>query len=180
MMRGRGAFWLGLIITTTVLGIVWATSVGAVALSITLGGTDGKLVQEIRASNPGTTFTVTRGKAQVIAGINLYEVVGVAPEFHDRLVVRVYILNPGDMKGIFGSPNTYVEILATQPDNPDVVYASTFLSRQLADGVIRPSLPFGVYSFRIRASVVVPGGSPPGAQEENLGELRFRLEVSPK
>lgn len=180
MVLGRWrAFWLGLVLTTAILGMVWAASADVVALSIVPGSSTGRLVTQLVALDPDT-FTVTKGRAQVIAGINLYDVIGVATEFHDRLVLRLYILNPADMERIWGSPNAYVEILVTNLADAKQVYGSTLLSRQLAYAMIRPSLPLAVDSFRIRASVVVPGGSPPGIQEDYLGALRFRLEVSPR
>ncbi len=168
---------------TVVLGVLWASSIDLVVLDVNVvpgGNAEGRLISEVTAWD--SFYTLQRGKAQIIKGVNLFSVNGVAPEYNDkRLVVRVYILNPGEMGAILGSKHAYIVVMATdQTDDPwsEVSYGEAILSAERAYGTIRPEIPWDVGTFRIRATIVKPGGSPSGAQVQHLADLRFRIEVS--
>jgi hypothetical protein len=188
----------GLVIGTALIGALWAMSVNLVILDVNVAAAAKTMITAVEEVNVGGSATqFYLGKSNIIQGINLFDVRGVATEFIGptpprKLVLRLYMLNPQDWGSVTGNKHAYVLLQATSYGNPDHVppgsvgtewteYGQLILTVERPYGIIMPVLPIAADSFRVRATIVVPGGSPQGAVVQRLADtMRFRMEVSPR
>jgi hypothetical protein len=183
------------------IGVLWAISLNLVILDVNVAAAAKKMITAVEEVNGGAAnrfYTQTRGKAQIVQGVNLFDVTGVATEYVGptpprSLVLRIFILNPQDIRRVTGNPHAYILVQATSYGDPDHVapgsasgtvwdqYGELILTTERPYGIIIPVLPFDKSSFRVRATIVVPGGTPQGLVVQHMADtLRFRMEVSPR
>ena len=172
-------WWLAAVVLlagTGVTGGLYAQS-GAGSVAIALGNSGSGRIGTVTALNP-LEFTLPNGNAQKIQGLDLYDITNIDAKFLNRLTLRLYITNPQDMGSIFNNPNAFLEVTVTDPGDPNAVYASATMTRQQASVALMPrGVPGGTTGLKVRSSITVPGGRPPGRQA-SVGSLTTLLEMS--
>ena len=170
----------------------WTQASLGLGINITPGGDGGKLVKNLTAI--GETFSITRGAAQKVSGIELYKIELGDAESSNKVTIEIALLNPEDMGAVLNNPNAFIDVGVYYPDaggrvtldcDPvDVVSrdegprASAMMSKVIGDVLLHPSVT-GQSTLYILASIVVPGGSPPG-QQAQLTDLGFWCQVKKK
>jgi len=155
-------------------------------------GNEGKLVTGFTAI--GETFSIIQGKAQKIAGIELYEIVLAEVDVCADVRIHLTLLNPYDMGKALNNPHSFIDVGVWYPVKPtdaqesveldhngqtvwrdDGAKASAMMSQVFGNVVLHPSKTV-TSTLYILASIMVPGGAPPGQQEE-LTDLRFQCLI---
>ena len=166
----------------------WTQSSSSLDLGISAGGTNGQVVTNLTAI--GETFSITRGAAQRIAGVELYKIDLGDAQFSNLIRINVALLNPWDMGGVLNNPNSFIQMSVYYPGTGDGqvtldydrttaipdngARASAMMSRVVGDALLFPSVITD--TLYILGSIMVPGGPPPG-QQEQLTDLEFYCDV---
>lgn len=186
LTKGRIAALL-LLGALAVAATSWAAVTSATAVAVVAPAGDPAFRgNPVRVIPMEATFTVTRGAAQVIAGVELFKVQVSDKQFSNTLRLEVVLRNPQDIGGVLSNPNSYIDVAvwypySDPPESPEhrlsagagsiPVYkdpddrAAARMSVVVATAFLRPSLAFQD-TFYILATIVVPGGGPPGTQED--------------
>jgi hypothetical protein len=189
-MRKRRLF-ITIILLLTLAGsaIAWTQTSGTVSTTITAGGSNGDIISSITAI--GETFTITKGKAQKISGIELYKITLTDAQFCNLIRINIALLNPQDIGKVLNNPNSFIQVQVYYPGTgadevtldydgskaiPDTGYgASAIMSRAVGDVLLSPTIT-GQTTLYILASINTPGGPPPG-QQAQLTDLKFYIDV---
>ena len=163
---------------TGLFGWLWATG-GNASVPITAGNPDAAgRISSVVALTP-TTYSVPNGNALKVQGVDLYDITNIHSPAINNLTARFYVLNPQDMAGVLANPNSFLLVKVTEYDDPEVVYGSAMVTRERASVLLQPTgIPGSTSRLKLRAEVVVPGGSPPGVQLDTVSGLTTLLEVS--
>ena len=171
----------------------WAATTGTRGTSISVGSTlaSGEVADVTSLSD---SFTVRHGAAQVVSGVELYQIDLGGPEFSDQVAIEVLLLNPLDIGGVLNNPNAYIDVavwyedeisgthtlsasitpVSTRQVSKDTT-AEAYMSKVGGDVLLQPSIA-GVTRYYILASITTPGGVPPG-QQQQLTQLKFFCKV---
>jgi len=190
-MRSRRLLLTAILIVTLVgSAIAWTGTSAAININITAGGGgDGKIVSEIIPI--GETFSIARGNAQKISGVELYKITLSDAQLSNLIRVNIAFLNPNDVGKVLNSPNSFIQMQVYYPGTgeeevtldydgtkvlPDTgTRASAFMSREVGDITLLPSV-IGQTTLYILASINTPAGPPPG-QQDQLTELKFYIDI---
>ncbi|MEX2355562.1 MAG: hypothetical protein WD535_00875 [Thermaerobacterales bacterium] len=186
--RKRQAFWL-IAVALLITGIGWASGSTTTDVDVQVEGggsivPGGKLAT---VTSLGANFTVERGQAQVIDGVELFQVDLASERFSDLVRIELLLLNPYDMAGVLSNPNSYIEVAVWHADasgehtlNDGVTTvvkdeaSVQLITRDNAAAVLIPTVAAKTRLY-ILARITVPGGAPPGSQD--LAELNFHANV---
>jgi len=154
----------------------------------------GQLVQSVTPI--GETFSIQQGKkAQQIAGVELYEIVLTKQDDVDEVEIYLAFQNAYDMGKVFNNPHSFLDVGVWYPVHPggdpesfelprtgQMLYrdegdedhkASAMMCQERGTIILEPSKTV-TSTVHILASIVVPGGAPPGQQAQLL---KFFIEV---
>ena len=197
MARRRLMFFAALVAVLAGSIVAWTQTSGSFQLTITpynpggKAGNEGKLVTGFTAI--GETFSIIQGKAQKVSGIELYEIELAEAAVCDDVRIHLTLLNPYDMGKALNNPHSFIDVGIWYPvdtgSEPSVVLdhngqtvwrddgakASAMMSQAVGNVLLQPSETV-TSTLYILASIMVPGGAPPGQQEE-LTDLRFQCLV---
>lgn len=175
--------------TLLATGTSWATTTGIIQPPISLGSTlEGGGVATVTARSG--SFTVEQGKAQQIAGVELFQIDLGAARFSDLITVEVLLLNPGDLSRVLNNPNAYMDVALwfesasgtyTLSDGVTKVAkdlaAEGRINRASGAVVLQPRTP-AVTRYYVLATITTPGGGvPSNEQQGQLTRLDFHSEV---
>jgi len=187
-MAKRRLFIIALLLVTLTINVTaWAQTASSVGLDISAGGIDGKVVANLTAI--GETFSITRGKAQKISGVELYKIELGDARFSNLIRINLALLNAEDIGRVLNNPNSFIEVGVYYPGTGDgevtLDYDGTtavpdnaaraIMSRVIGDILLLPSVT-GQDTLYILASISTPAGPPPG-QQEQLTALDFYIDV---
>lgn len=187
-MKKRLLLSVGIIIALLGTVTAWMQTSASNALNISPESTlaSGEIVVVTPLSS---SFTITQGAAQIVTGVELYQIDLGAARFSDLIRVEVILLNPQDVGKVLNNPNAYIDIgvwyedgngLHTLTDNTKVskdpgTRASARMSKTVGNVYIYPSVTMRDTLY-ILASITTPGGIPPG-QQVQLFDLKFYCDV---
>jgi len=130
--------------------------------------------------------------ADKISGVELYKVELGNAQFSNLIRMNVLLTNSYDVGKVLNNPNSFIQIQIYYPGTganqvtldydgstaiPDTNWrASGILSKQSGEISLSPSVT-GQTTFYILASIMVPGGPPPGQQSSLATSLSFYLDV---
>jgi hypothetical protein len=169
--------------------VAWAQTNSSLSLNINAGGTDGQVVTSL--TGIGETFSIVKGKADVISGVELYRIQLGSAQFSNLIRINLALLNPQDIGKVLNNPNSFIKVQVYHPgtgegqvtldyDGTTVIpdsgaQASAMMNKGVGDVLLFPSVT-GQGTLYILASIHVPAGPPPG-QQEALNNLRFYISV---
>jgi uncharacterized membrane protein len=185
--KSRKIILIGAIFTALVISAVsWAVSSSAF-LNINVSTDTPQLVNSTRQLNG--SFTLNQGRAQKIEGIELFEVNLGSPRFSDQIRINLLLTNPDAMRSVLNNPNSYIEVAVWYEDSNGThtlsgtttkvkkdESASAIIHDMNANVLLLPSIP-NQEKLYILASIMVPGGSPPGQQPPEGSQLDFFIDV---
>jgi hypothetical protein len=141
------------------------------------------------------SFTIVQGVAQKVTRIPIYRIKLGNPQLIPN--IRISVLNLADVGRVLNNPNAFVDVElwypdkdassnyleiddAKTPDNPQgkVIQdtgTEARLSRVSGDAALVPTV-YNKQTLYVVVSITVPGGIPPG-QQEQLSELKFFCDV---
>ncbi len=180
--------WLFALATLLVCTVSWATTTLSMSIAVTPASILAGGVLAVPESMDGT-FTVARGAAQVIDGIELFHIQVGDARFSDSLRIHLAVINPAELSDVLSNPNAHINVSLWHEDpegehalqdntpvSPDPsALATARLSRLTTTALLQPSIT-GQQHLYVLAELVVPGGGPPGQQAE-LKELHFWCEI---
>jgi len=171
--------------------IAYTAASSSLSLGINPGGSDGSGRLVTSLTSIAEIFSVIRGEAETINGVELYkiELDNNIAQFSNLVRINVALLNPQDMGKVFNNPRTFIDVgiwypdvsgTQTLSDNTRVARdndprASAVMSSAAGDILLYPSVA-GQDTLYVLASITVPGGIPPG-QQEQLTSLKFYCDV---
>lgn len=171
-----------LIIVLMITSISWASNVWVLNISSDSTHPNHELAIVTPVSD---NLIVSQGSAQRIEGVGLYEISLGAPRFSDQLKIHILLTNPEGIRQALNNPNAFIDIAVWYPDeNGTHTFQDIQVSKNIAEGrmstergsiLLNPTVP-GQSTLYILASIVVPGGAPPGAQIQ-LNQLEFYVDV---
>lgn len=182
---------IAIILLVTFIGstVAWTQTSAVVSTSIVAGGTGGQAVSGITAI--AETFTITRGNAQKISGVELYKIELGDAQFSNLIRIHIALLNPQDIGKVLNNPNSFIEMQVYYPGTgarevtlgydgskalPDTgSRAYGIMTKMNGDIILYPSIT-GQDTLYILANITTPGGPPPGQQDE-LNDLEFYADV---
>jgi hypothetical protein len=167
----------------------WAVTTTTMNAVVVAEG-EGPLQGELAVVTPmAGSFTVQRGAAQVIAGVELFKIEIGAPRFSNLLKINVLLLNPQDMGGVLGNPKAHIDVAVwyedensthTLSDGTTKVSkdegAAAKMTRVRGEALLQPAVA-NQDTLYILASIIVPGGNAPPGQQGELTELGFWCDV---
>ena len=201
MTRRRLIFFAALMAVFAGSIVAWTTGETSFKLNINPYNYDpdnpdnpvGRLVLSVTPI--GETFSIVQGKAQKIAGIELYEIVLAAQEDCDDVEIYLAFQNAYDMGKVFNNPHSFLDVGVWYPVDPggdpesctltrtgqtlwkdegdEDRKASAMMSEAQGTVVLKPSKTV-TSTIHILASIIVPGGAPPGQQGQLL---KFWIQV---
>lgn len=135
-------------------------------------------------------FTVTKGKAEVVNGVELYRIDLGSASFSNSIRITVDLLDPYDIGKALDNPNAWIDVGVWYPDSSGthtLIDGTTKVSQDTSSGAIgRITGEMGeilLYpnisnqtTLYILASITAPGGVPPG-QQTQIGSLQFYCSV---
>lgn len=165
--------------------------------------TDGGHSTEITDTSEPVSITI--GKAQKVAGHQLFRVEIGEPSGSDRVQAIVFWLNSDKASQVLSNPNAYIDVgfyhdSGTAPSGgacpsdefktpnqlgtdicvtqsaPGDTFETQLLTPMLAEGTIMSTTANQQYLY-VLATINVPGGAPPG-QQPLSGTLDFQVQVS--
>ncbi|MHA1632558.1 MAG: hypothetical protein ACTSXC_07125 [Candidatus Freyarchaeota archaeon] len=147
---------------------VWASQSSQISIPVLPSNPEaGGAIAIVESMNQ--TVTITRGKAQVISGICIFNISKIPVGMANRLIIYVILINPYDMCNVLSNPNAYINVTVSDSHNTTGnVYAWDILSRERAEVLLKPqNVPSDVATLYIQVSIMVPSGrAPPGVQEK--------------
>ncbi|HUC92730.1 MAG TPA: hypothetical protein VMS09_11955 [Paenibacillus sp.] len=167
--------------------MIWAATTISLQIDVTPGSTlpDGKMAAVTPLSG---SFTVKKGKAQVVNGVELFRLDLGSPTFSDQAAIHLSLLNPTDIGKALNNKNAFIDVAVWYEDSSSAytlsdgvtkvskdVNATGRMSEQWGNVILQPTVP-GQTRLYILASITVPGGQPPG-QQQQLTSLRFYVDV---
>lgn len=168
----------------------WAATSATLNPTITAGGDNGDLVTSI--TPVGEAFSIAVGNANKISGVELYKVELGNAQFSNLVRMNILLTNAYDAGRVLSNPNSFIQIQIYYPGTganqvtlnydgstaiPDTsLNAVGMLNKQSGSISLSPSVT-GQTTFYILASIIVPGGAPPGQQAPQLTSLSFHLDV---
>ncbi|MDO8567577.1 MAG: hypothetical protein Q7R57_02545, partial [Dehalococcoidales bacterium] len=84
---------------------VWTATSAGLSLSITPGGSNGSVVTSL--TSIGSTFSIDKGSAQKISGVELYKIQLGSAQFSNLIRINLALLNPDDMGRVLNNPNSF-------------------------------------------------------------------------
>ena len=200
MTRRRLIFFAALIAVFSGSIVAWTQTNSTFALNITPYGFDpdnpDAIVGQLAEITPidEEFHLIKNKKAWKIGGIELYEIELVDTDVCDEVRIRLTLLNPYDMGQVFNNPNSFIDLGVWYPVEPtgaeesvvldhngqtvwrdDSAKASRIMTSKLGAVVLYPSKTV-TSTLYILASIMVPGGAPPG-QQGQLTDLRIQCSV---
>lgn len=171
--------------------VTWTQTSAVISTNIQAGGSSGSGQIVTQVVPIGETFSITRGKAQKISGVELYKIELGDAQFSNLIRIHIALINPLDIGKVLNSSNSFIEMKIyypgtgaeeitlnydsskALPDTGDRAYG--IMTRESGDITLFPSV-IGQDTLYILASITTPGGPPPGQQEE-LTELKFYVDI---
>lgn len=173
---------------------VFAATTGTGSVTISSGSTAaGGGVADVTPISD--TFTIFQGNAQKISGVELYKVDLGSSTYRDRVKLSIYLLDPENMGAVLSNPHSFIEIQVAYEVNSGEDYTldtgekvkvatlresvDTHLSRQNGEMLLLPTMggdSVDTDTYYILGSITVPGGIPPG-QQEQISNLRIVCEA---
>lgn len=188
MTSKRSLLLVALLVVLASSVVAWAQSVRSVDLGITAGGAQGKIATITRI---GETFSVSRGAAQVINGVELYRIGLGNAQFSNQVRIEIVFINPHEIGQVLQNPNSFIQVgvyyegtgagqVTLDYDGKTVIpdggsRASAILSRVTGDVFLYPTVA-NRGTLYVLSSITVPANAPPG-QQAQLTELRFWSQI---
>jgi hypothetical protein len=141
------------------------------------------------------SFTIIQGNAQKIKGHRLCKADLGSSAIRDQVKIFVTLKNPQNISAVLNNPNAWIAIEVTYEVSSGQTYTlsdgkkvkvatlqqsiDNNLTRQNADIMLRPTMgedSIDTDTYYILGSITVPGGSPPG-QQQQLASLTFSCKV---
>lgn len=192
MFKGRSNRLIVLVLAALVGSTIsWAATAGFTSISISPRGSLSGQIANVTALSG--TFSVTQGKAQKVAGVELFKITMGVPEYSHLINVSMAILNPEEIERVLINPGAYIDVQVWYPGSGDgfitindggnqvnvvqdtATKASARLSGIMGAALLQPSR-VNQTTYYILASITTSGGLPPG-QQEQLFNLRFWIDV---
>jgi hypothetical protein len=185
-MKGRGkklTFILTLVFIIT--GISWASNV--LSLNFNISPESAHPNHELAIVTPvSDNLTLSQGGAQKIEGVGLYEISLGAPRFSDQVNIHILLTNPEGIRQALNNPNAFIDVAVWYPDESSSLTfsgikvskddaAQARMSAERGSILLNPTIS-GQTTLYILASIIVPGGAPPGVQSQ-LEQLKFYIDV---
>ena len=203
MTRRRLIFFVALMALFAGSIVAWTGTSTSLSLSIRPYGYDendsdaivGSLLQSVTPII-GETFSIMQGAAQKIEGIELYEIVLTEQDDCDDVEIYLTLLNGYDIDKVLSNPHAFIDVGIWYPVKPEGAQdsvdldrtgqelwrdeggegrnVSAVISEAKGTAVLEPSKTV-TSTLHILASIVVPGGAPPGQEDQQ--QLEFWIEV---
>jgi len=171
--------------------VAWTQTSTTFKITITAGGAGGQLLDDFEPI--GGTFSIVQGAAQKVSGIELYKIVLGDTQFSNEVTIEVALLDPEDMGKVFNNPNAFIDVGVWYPDPNQEEPGRTsvtqldhdntwvlrdegskasdrMMSRLNGGALLFPSVA-GQNTLYVLASIMVPGGAPPGQQKQGQFNL---------
>lgn len=142
--------------------------------------------QFVKVTPLSGSFSVQRGQAQVIKGVELYQLTFGKPTWSDEAVIDLFLMNGYDLGKVLSNPNSYIEVAVWYPDSSGSYQLKN--GKQVArdnSAVDRLTTSNGAVKLKptvtneqtlyLLSRIVVPGGAPPGQQGKQ--RLQFTINV---
>ena len=172
-------------------------STGSASISPLSTSYGGRGIDVVPVSN---SVTVTNGRAQTVAGVELYRLDLASKTLGDQLLIHFDWVNGQDAQKVLNNPNAWIQVgiydnngvipvsnacssgLYLSGDNVCVsadagAQASAQLTAASADALLIPSQnPTSDSALYLVASITTPGHAPPG-QQSNLTTLQYNVDA---